>query len=78
MQTGVEFEQETTALLKRRGIQNDASFLAVLWEMDEKWQAFARHCNGNVNPLGYRIIMKELHPKTTYFAWPEPPKPHYP
>jgi len=66
----VEFDQETAALLKKRGVENNDGFLAVLREMDDKWQAFARRCGGNVNPEGYRIVMRQLHPETAAFAWP--------
>lgn len=60
---------ETSEILKARGIQKDASFLALLKEQDNKWQAFARRCP-DVNPLAFRLVMQKLHPTTAAFAWP--------
>ena len=51
---GVEFDQETAVMIKQRGIKSNDSFLSLLREMDDKWQAFARRTNGKVNPLGYK------------------------
>jgi hypothetical protein len=66
----VEFDQETSALLKQRGVKSNDSFLSLLQEMDDKWQAFARRTNGVVKLDGYRIMMRKLHPDTAAFAWP--------
>ena len=64
-----EMDRETSNILKARGIQNDLSFLSLLREQDNKWQAFARRCEG-VNLHGFRVIMAKLHPTTAEFAWP--------
>jgi hypothetical protein len=66
----VEFDQETAALIKQRGVKSNDSFLSLLREMDDKWQAFARRTNGVVKLDGYRIMMRKLHPDTAAFAWP--------
>lgn len=69
----IDFDLETSQLVKNRGIKSDSAFLAILKEMDLKWQAFARLTEGAVKPEGYRIVMKKLHPTTAEFAWPEQP-----
>lgn len=66
-----DFDKETTAIVRARGVKRDSAFKAVLNEMDLKWQAFARLTNGAIRPDGYRIIMRKLHPETAAFAWPE-------
>ena len=62
-------DAETSEILKERGIKNDASFLSLLKEQDNKWKAFARRCP-DVNPLAFRLVIKKLHPTTAAFAWP--------
>lgn len=62
-------DAETSEILKSRGIQKDASFLSLLKEQDNKWQAFARRCP-DVNPMAFRLVMQKLHPTTAAFAWP--------
>jgi hypothetical protein len=66
----VEFDQETAALMKQRSVKSNDSFLSILREMDDKWQAFARRTNDVVKPNGYRLMMRKLHPDTAAFAWP--------
>jgi len=67
---GIQFDKETSELVKSRKVKTDQAFLAILKEMDLKWQAFARLTDGAIKPDGYRIIMKALHPTTAAFAWP--------
>jgi hypothetical protein len=62
-------DAETSEIGKARGIKTDASFLALIKEQDNKWQAFARRCP-EVNPLAFRLVMQKLHPATAAFAWP--------
>jgi len=69
VQIGIEFDKETSELVKARGVKTDSAFLAVLKEIDLKWQSFAS--KAGLNPMGYRMIMKNLHPSTANFAWPE-------
>jgi len=68
---GIDFDKETSELVKNRKVKTDQAFLSVLREMDLKWQAFAKLTEGAIKPDGYRIIMKALHPTTAAFAWPE-------
>jgi len=70
IQIGIDFDKETAALVKARGVKHDSAFKAILNEMDLKWQAFAKRTDGVVKPDGYRIIMRKLHPTTAEFAWP--------
>lgn len=67
---GIDFDIETSNLVRSRKVKTDKAFLSVLKEMDLKWRSFARLTEG-VKPEGYRIIMKSLHPTTAAFAWPE-------
>jgi hypothetical protein len=71
----VEFDQETAAIVRARGVKTDQSFKSVIQEMEDKWLAFVRIVGAENVPLknpnnGYRDMMKILHPTTAAFAWP--------
>jgi hypothetical protein len=68
-QIAIEFDEETSNLVKARNVKSDSAFLSILREMDDKWRSFAKRAGANEN--GYRIIMRKLHPSTAQFAWPE-------
>ncbi len=70
VEIGIMFDKETASLVKSRNVKTNEAFKSVLNEMDLKWKAFAKLSNNLINPDGYRIIMRELHPTTAEFAWP--------
>lgn len=74
VEIGLAFDKETSELVKNRKVKTDSAFKAVLFEMDTKWQAFARLTNNCIKPDGYKIIMSKLHPTTAAFAWPSFPQ----
>jgi len=67
----VDFHKETADLLVARGVESIEGFMAVLREVDDKWQAFAGRCGGKVNIHGFRVTMHTIYPEAAMVAWPK-------
>jgi hypothetical protein len=65
---GVKFWGEVDVLMKARNVKTDSAALAILNELDKKWLAFSRLCDGKVNPNGFHVIIRELMPEV-YRVW---------
>ena len=55
VEIAIDFDTETSSLIKSRNIKTDNQFKSVLNEMNLKWEAFAKLTNVNKN--SYKIIM---------------------
>lgn len=53
--------KETKTIADARGVKSNSGLTAVLREIDDKYRAFARQCDG-VNPDGFKISLHKVIP----------------
>lgn len=56
-------------LTKVRKPQSNEAHIAIIKEIDNKWQATCRHAPGICNPMGFREVLKANHPQVYALAF---------
>lgn len=57
--------KESVVLTETRKVKGDSGLRSILMELNDKWKAFARMFPGEINPLGFQIVMVKIIPATS-------------